>query len=348
MDKTLQHQMQYKLFGNSGLRVSELCLGTMTFGEDWGTGAGKTESREMFDLFVAEGGNFFDTANRYTEGSSERFLGEFMGQDRDRYVVATKYTLYDHRNDVNAMGNHRKNMVRSLEGSLKRLGTGYVDILWLHMWDFTTPVEEVMRGLDDLVSAGKVHYVGISDTPAWVVSQANTLAMLRGWTPFVGLQVEYSLIQRTVERDLLPMAKHFGMAVTPWSPLGAGMLTGKYNDRIDKDGRLTEKSVKVNDRNRNIARKVVSIAKMIDKSPAQVALNWLLQKGDMVIPIIGARKPAQLEDSLGCNSFRLPAEFVQQLDEISAVDMGFPHEFFHQPGVRDVMFADFKDKIKFR
>ena len=235
--------MKYKLLGKSGLRVSELCLGTMTFGEDWGWGASKDESRAVFEAFAAAGGTLIDTANMYTNGSSETITGELISSDRDRYVLATKYTFPDNptspanAGNPNAAGNQRKNLMRSVEGSLKRLGTDYIDLLWLHAWDFMTPVDEVMRGLDDLVSAGKIGYIGISDAPAWVVSQANTLAEWRGWTPFVALQIEYSLIERTPERDLLPMAKAFGLTVTPWSPLGQGVLTGKYNGDAKKRAR---------------------------------------------------------------------------------------------------------------
>ncbi|MEH0156536.1 aldo/keto reductase [Limibacter armeniacum] len=261
----MKEVMRYKLFGKSGLKVSELCLGAMTFGTEWGTGADKEESRKIFDAFVDRGGNFIDTANFYTHGTSESFLGEFMGNDRDRFVLATKYTLTEDPYHPNGSGNSRKNMFNTVNASLKRLNTDYLDILWVHMWDFTTPVEEVMRGLDDLVRMGKVHYIGISDTPAWIATKANMLAMFRGWTPFIGLQVEYSLIQREVERDLLPMAEDFGMSVTPWSPLGAGLLTGKYNKGIDEEGRLTEQSVKYNDRNITVAKEVVDIAMELEK-----------------------------------------------------------------------------------
>ena len=226
--------MRYKLLGKSGLRVSELCLGTMTFGDvwqDWGLATSNDESRKIFDGFAEAGGNFIDTANKYNEGKSESLLGEFIESDRDHFVVATKYTLSTREGDPNACGNHRKNMVRALEASLKRLKTDYIDLYWVHAWDFMTPVEEVMRGLDDMVRAGKVLYLGISDTPAWIVSQANTLAEVHGWSPFVGLQIEYSLAQRDPERDLLPMARAFDLAVTPWSPLAGGILSGKYAKR---------------------------------------------------------------------------------------------------------------------
>ena len=209
--------MRYRLLGRSGLRVSELALGTMTFGEEWGWGASEPESKRMFDAYAEAGGNFVDTANRYTEGTSERFVGDFIAADRDHWVVATKYTLWTRRDDPNFSGNHRKNMIQACEASLKRLKSDYIDLYWVHAWDFTTPIEEVMRGLDDLVSAGKVLYVGISDTPAWIVSRANTIADFRGWSPFVGLQIRYSLIDRTAEADLLPMARSLDLAVTPWS-----------------------------------------------------------------------------------------------------------------------------------
>ena len=214
--------MRYYLLGRSGLRVSELALGTMTFGTEWGWGADKTTSQALFDAYAEAGGTFIDTANRYTEGTSERFVGDFIAADRDHFVVATKYTLWDRQGDPNFSGNHRKNMVRSVEASLERLGTDYLDLLWVHAWDFTTPLDELMRGLDDLVRQGKVLYLGISDTPAWIVSQANMLADLRGWTPFTALQLRYSLIDRTAERDLLPMARSLDLAVTPWSVLEIG------------------------------------------------------------------------------------------------------------------------------
>ena len=257
--------MRYKLLGRSGLRVSELALGTMTFGPEWGWGASKEESRRIFDAYVAAGGNFIDTANRYTEGTSERFVGEFIAADRERFVVATKYTLFNRRDDPSASGNSRKNMVQSLEASLKRLGTDYVDLFWVHAWDFTTPVEEVMRGLDDLVAAGKVLYVGISDTPAWVVAQANTLADLRGWSRFVGLQIRYSLADRAAERDLLPMARSLDIAVTPWSVLGAGVLTGKYKPGDAGTGGRAARWDKT-DRDLAIAAEVAAVADEVGRT----------------------------------------------------------------------------------
>lgn len=318
--------MRYKLFGNSGLRVSELCLGTMGFGTEWGWGADYEVSKQIFDAYANAGGNFLDTANRYTEGTSEKWLGEFIAKDRDHFVVTTKYSLFDRKDDPNFSGNHRKNMMRSVEASLKRLNTDFIDLLWVHAWDFMTPTEEIMRGLDDLARMGKVHYIGVSDTPAWIVAQTNTLAALKNWTSFIGLQIEYSLVERTPERDLLPMAKAFDMAITPWAALGSGVLTGKYLK--NESGRLKENSLKRSDQNADIVKVVVEIAHEIGVSPAQVAINWTRQQRDQVIiPIIGVSKLHQLEDNLKCINFELPSEIVARLNEVSAIELGFPHDF---------------------
>lgn len=331
--------MRYKLLGNSGLRVSELCLGTMTFGEDWGWGSDKEESRAVFRAFAEAGGNFLDTANLYTNGTSETLVGEFVKGDREKWVIATKYSLNTRPGDVNACGNHRKNLFQAVEASLKRLGTDYIDLLWLHLWDSLTPIEEVMRAFDDLVRMGKVLYIGISDSPAWIVSQGNTLATLRGWTPFIGLQIEYSLKERTPERELLPMAKAFNIGVTAWSPLGGGVLTGKYNQPNPVDGRLsmTDQPFQIFDRDLKIAETVLEIAREIEKSPAQVALNWLRNRPNSVIPIIGARKLSQLQDNLACVDFNLTGEQLQRLDNISAISLGFPHELLASQFVRDIL-----------
>ena len=339
--------MKYKLLGRSGLRVSELCLGTMTFGEDWGWGASRDECRAVFEAFAAAGGNFIDTANLYTNGSSETITGELLGADRDRFVLATKYTLPDNpaspanAGDPNAAGNHRKNLMRSVEGSLKRLNTDYIDLLWLHAWDFLTPVDEVMRGLDDPVSAGKVGYIGISDAPAWVVSQANTLAEWRGWTPFVALQIEYSLIERTPERDLLPMAKAFGLTVTPWSPLGQGVLTGKYNGYAKEAGaRLGgDGAPPISERKLSIAQAVVDVAAEMGRTPSQVALAWLLASGPDVIPIIGSRRAHQITDNLACLDVTLGAAQLEKLDAASKIELGFPHDFINGPPLRNFVTA---------
>lgn len=340
--------MRYKLLGRSGLRVSELCLGTMTFGEDWGWGASSEESKKIFDAFAEAGGNFLDTANLYTNGTSEKYVGEFVKSDRDKWVVATKYSLNTGNGEVNAGGNHRKNMVQAVEGSLKRLNLEYIDLLWLHAWDFTTPVEEVMRAFDDLVRAGKVLYIGVSDTPAWIISQANTIATLRGWTPFIGLQIEYSLKERTPERDLLPMAKAFDLGVTAWSPLGGGVLTGKYNvpaEQSEESGRLTDSTFPISEKDLKIAETVVNIAQEIERSPSQVALNWLRQKSAQIIPIIGSRKLTQFEENLACLEFALTPEQIEQLDQVSAIELGFPHDFLNSDMVQDFAFAGALKKI---
>lgn len=342
--------MRYKLLGNSGLRVSELCLGTMTFGEDWGWGSSIEESRKIYDAFLTAGGNFIDTANVYTAGSSERYLGEFMQPSgRERIVLATKYTNAAPGADPNAAGNHRKNMVQAVEASLKRLKTDYIDLYWLHIWDFLTPVEEVMRAFDDLVRSGKILYAGISDAPAWIVSQANTLATLRGWTPFIGLQIEYSLIERTPERDLIPMAKAFDIGVTAWSPLASGVLTGKYA----KDAAATEPKrldglpgwIDLDERKHRIVDEVAAIAKEHGRSAAQVALAWLRQQSGVVIPIIGARRISQFEDNLACLDLTLTAGQLQRLDAVSALPLGFPHDFYRIPMVKQLAYGGTRDQI---
>ncbi len=320
--------MKYKLLGNSGLRVSELALGAMTFGaQDWGVE--KDESRQVYERFREAGGNFIDTANMYSGGRSETFLGEFLAEDRERVVLATKYTATTRARDVNAAGNSRKNMMDSVHASLKRLDTDYIDLYWVHMRDFTTPTQEVMRGLDDLVRQGKVLYVGISDTPAWEVARANTMADLRGWTPFVGLQIRYSLLDRSAERDLLPMAKALDLAVTPWDTLGSGVLTGKYNTDPDFQGRAALRG-RLRDRDLDIAAEVVKLAEEIGRTPAQVALNWVCQGEGVIVPLVGAKTLEQLEDNLGCLEFNLTAEQKARLDDASRIELGFPHDFLGQ------------------
>jgi len=344
--------MNYRLLGPSGLRVSELCLGTMTFGEEWGWGASKEESHRIFDAYAAAGGNFIDTANRYTEGTSERLVGEFVAAERERFVVATKYTLFARKGDPNSAGNHRKNLVQSLEASLKRLKLDRVDLYWVHAWDYLTPVDEVMRALDDVVRAGKALYVGISDTPAWIVSRANTLAELRGWTPFVGIQIEYSLIQRTVERELLPMARSLDLAVTAWGPIGGGVLSGKYNPDASpgqkaEPGRMRETpaAARLAERNLRIAGVVREVAKESGRTPSQVAVNWVRHQPGKVIPVIGARTLRQIEDTLGALGWELSTDQAKRLDEASHIERGFPHEFLDQPYIRDLVYGGTWDQI---
>jgi aryl-alcohol dehydrogenase-like predicted oxidoreductase len=323
--------MRYKLFGPTGLRVSEMCLGVMTFGEAWGWGSSKDESKQVFDAFVAAGGNFFDTANFYTNGESERILGEFISPNRHDYVIGTKYTLTSNPDDPNAGGNQRKNLFRSIDESLQRLGTDYIDVYWVHVWDFMTPVEEVMRGLDDVVRMGKVLYVGISDAPAWYIAEANTLADCRGWTPFAGLQMQYSLTERTIEREILPFARAHGLLTTAWSPLSGGMLTGKYgagSERTTAEGsRLADGGMVdhyLTDRNFEIAAVVQAVAEESDRSMAQVALAWLRHADPDIVPIIGARSVGQLDENLASLDLELDNEQCERLDAVSRIDPGFP------------------------
>ncbi len=342
--------MRYRLLGNSGLRVSEAALGAMTFGEEWGWGAAKDESRRVYDAFREAGGNFVDTANLYTNGTSETFLGEFMQGHRQSVVLATKYSNSAPGPDPNAAGNQRKNMVQAVEASLKRLKTDYIDLYWVHIWDQITPVEEVMRGLDDLVRAGKVLYTGISDAPAWWVAQANTLAQLRGWSPFIGLQIEYSLIERTVERELVPMAKALNIGVTAWSPLAGGVLTGKYHGHgSSAQGRMNSDMAKQflpeQERSDRIVAAVKKVSDETGRSMAQVALAWLRYRSVAVIPILGARKLSQLQDNLASFDLPLSAEQLKTLDEASRIELGFPYELYAKELPRTFAYGGLRDKI---
>ncbi|MBK8900952.1 MAG: aldo/keto reductase [Anaerolineaceae bacterium] len=330
--------MRYKLLGKSGLRVSELALGTMTFGEDWGWGASREVSQQIFEAYANAGGNFVDTANNYTNGTSEKFVGEFIHSDRHHFVLATKFTLSERPSDPNFGGNQRKNLMRSVEGSLKRLNTDFIDLLWLHAWDGLTPVEEVLRGLDDLVRSGKVNYIGISDSPAWIVSQANAVAELRGWSSFVALQLPYSLAGRAPERDLLPMAKAHQMSVTAWGILGGGVLTGKYN----KDNNDPKRYNGAGEKSKGLAELVMAVAEGNGRSPAQVAINWVRQQQEKssIIPIIGARTLVQVEDNLAALEWELSHDELNQLSEASPIALGFPHDFLADDEVRHLIFGD--------
>jgi aryl-alcohol dehydrogenase-like predicted oxidoreductase len=350
--------MKYRLFGKSGLKVAELCLGAMTFGKEWGPfGASKDESEKIFRAYEEAGGNFIDTANKYMEGTSEKFLAKFLKGKREKFVLATKYTLALDFNDPNGCGNSRKNMVQSLEASLTRLNTDYVDIYWVHAWDFLTPIEEVMRALDDMVRAGKVLYVGISDTPAWIISRANTYAELSGLTPFTGIQTHYNLIERTSERDLLPMAQALDLAVTAWSPLGGGLLTGKYGsgekEKAGKEGKRYGPDNLMADqfitnRNLSIAEEAVRIAGEAGRTPAQVSLRWLIQQQDrgVIIPILGARTVEQMLDNLGCLDFTLSEAEMKSLDKASSIELGFPHDFLSLPFVKGMVYGESYPEIE--
>jgi aryl-alcohol dehydrogenase-like predicted oxidoreductase len=340
---------QYRLLGRSGLRVSPLALGTMTFGSDWGWGADADEARRIFDLYVDRGGNLIDTSVNYTKGTSEQMVGAFAREKRERLVLATKFTMARDPVDPNSGGNHRLNIVRSVEQSLRQLGTDRIDLFYLHGWDFTTCPDEVMRGLDDLARSGKVVYLGICNTPAWRVAEMQTLASLRGWAPLVALQIEYSLVERTVEHELMPMAQALGLGVLPWSPLGGGVLTGKYtrsdlSDENAADVSQTRKGViassgHLNERSLAIADVVGEVARESGVTPSQVALAWTLGHPAVVSPIIGARTLAQAEDNLGALAVALSPDQRGRLEAASAPAPTFPNRFMSRPMVQQLMFG---------
>jgi aryl-alcohol dehydrogenase-like predicted oxidoreductase len=319
--------MRYTTFGRTGLRVSELILGAMTFGEQGGVGAPIEECRRILDAYADAGGNALDTAINYRGGASELFVGELLRGRRDRFVVATKYTVSRDPADPNGAGNHRRNLRLSLETSLRRLGTDRIDVYWVHMWDRHTPLEETMRALDDAVAAGQILYIGISDAPAWVVSRAQTLAEWRAWTPFAGLQVPYSLLNRDAERELLPMADALGLTVTAWSPLGGGVLSGKYDADLSEQARLARSTISSHDL--EVAREVSKVAAELDATPAQVALAWVRSKPG-ILPILGARSETQLLDNLGCLDLHLEPAAISRLEAVTGFVAGFPSDFIAQ------------------
>ncbi|MEU8631807.1 aldo/keto reductase [Amycolatopsis sp. NPDC048633] len=340
----------YRPLGRSGLRVSPLALGAATFGTEWGWGAGPDDARKLFDHYVERGGNFVDTAVTYTDGSSERMLGEFARDIRESLVLATKYTTQRRPGDPNSGGSHRKNLFASVETSLRRLDTDYVDLLYLHVWDFLTPVEEILRGLDDLVRQGKVLYVAISNAPAWQASRLQAIADLRGWSPLVALQIEYNLVERTGERDLIPMARELGLGVVPYSPLAGGVLTGKYG-RADltaaSTGDGTRKSFNfdrgtVTERTLGIAEVLKDVAAELGRTPAQAGLAWVLQRPGVTAPIIGARTSAQLADNLGALDVAFTPAQLARLDEAGAIDLGIPHDLLAGDLGRTLTHGDLK------
>lgn len=339
--------MKYKLLGKTGLKVSELCLGTMGFGTDVAWGMDFDTTKKVVSRFVDAGGNFLDTANRYTNGTSEKFIGDLTQTNRDFFVLATKYSLITTpSNNVNAAGNSVKNMKLSLEASLKRLKTDYIDLFYLHIWDGYSPIEEVMRGMEELVKSGKVMYIGISDTPAWIISKGQTYAEMLGWNSFAALQVEYSLLQRSTEADLLPMANHFGMSILPWAPLAGGALTGKY--LRGEQGRITEASKRRNERAMAITKVVMAIAAELNCDPSAVALQWIKQRYERAIPIVGVTKLAQLDLNLQSIHITLSDNHIYQLNEASSIEYGFPHEFVREENVREYVTGGFDQKISKR
>jgi len=343
----------YRLLGRSGLRVSPLALGTMTFGVGQGWGSDDAEAQRMFDLYAERGGNSIDTANFYASGNSERVLAKLIAGRRQRFVVATKYSLTMRPGDPNASGNHRKNMLQSVEESLQRLGTDYIDLLYLHVWDSRTPVDEILRAFDDLVRAGKIVYAGLSDTPAWQASRMQAIAELRGWSPFVALQIPYNLTERTVERELMPMALEMALGVLPWSPLAGGVLSGKYRasdlqaagevtPRFDSRKQINLSTGRLNQRSLAIAAVASTVSAELGCTPAQVALAWTLLNPAVASPILGARTLAQLQDNLGALDVTLGAEQIARLDAVSRIDLGFPHEFLASSAAMRTMFGGVK------
>lgn len=327
--------MKYTTLGRkSGLRVSELALGTGNFGTGWGHGAEPAEAKKIFDMYAEAGGNFIDTANVYQSGQSEKLLAEFIASDRDHFVIATKYTNgTDSSARISEKGNNRKNMMRAVDESLKRLKTDHIDLFWTHISDGMTPMEEIMRGFDDLVSSGKILYAGLSNFPAWRIARADMMAELRGFAPIVAIQTEYSLAERTAERELIPMAEALGLAITAWSPLGGGFLTGKYREasadnRLSKLGMLvhTEKTEK----DTLLINAIFDIAKEANATATHVAIAWLLHKAShsntALIPILGSRTAEQLNATLGALEVTLSESQMSQLDAVSAVSLGVPHE----------------------
>lgn len=331
--------MKYKTLGTSGLNVSELCLGTMTFGEAWGWGASKDESQKIFDAFAEAGGNFIDTAGNYTDGTSETFIGEFIKGERDRFVIATKYSLRlgkGHGFDPNHGGNSRKSMTHNVEASLKRLQTDHLDLLYLHMWDFRTPVEEVLLAAHHLIASGKLLYFAFSDTPAWVVSYALAKAADLGWSKPIALQVPYSILDRAVERAELPMAREHGLGILPWGMLESGVLTGKYSQSSDEPRRESD----VDERALKAGQTVMKIAREAGCSPAQAAINWVRQKPGNIIPILGCRTLAQAKDNLACLGHCLTEAQMQELDAIAEFKMGFPLAFLKSDHVGNLLFGE--------
>jgi len=323
----------YVSLGRSGLRVSPMCLGAMTFGEDWGWGSSVEDSKKILDRYLDAGGNFIDTANGYTKGHSEAIIGEHLGRHasrRDRVVIATKFFTNMYRGDPNGGGAGRKSLISACENSLRRLQSDYIDLYWMHCSDKFTPIEETMRALDDLVAAGKVRYIGFSDTPAWKVSQAQTTALMKGWTPLVALQLEYSLLERTIEGELIPAALEYGLGVTPWSPLKSGMLTGKYTRESVKTatpGRGAFVSRAFTEQAFAVLDVLIEVAKAAGTTPARAALAWVGQRPGVTSPIIGARTMEQLLDNLGALERKLTPEQIKALDDASTPKLNFPYDF---------------------
>jgi aryl-alcohol dehydrogenase-like predicted oxidoreductase len=331
---------QYVTLGRSGLRVSPLCLGAMTFGEDLGWGTSVEESEQIIDRYLELGGNFIDTANFYTRSHSEKIIGDHIGRHpgrRDRAVIATKFSGNLYPGDPNGGGSGRKSIIKACENSLRRLQTDYIDLYWLHIWDRNTPLEETMAALDDLVRAGKVRYLGVSDTPAWKIVEANLLAGFRGWSSFVGLQIEYSLLERTVEQDLVPMATEFGLGITPWSPLKGGVLSGKYtrdNAGRQQSGRGAMVDTFLNEDTYALIDELEIIAKSHNTAVSSVALAWLHAQQAVTSIIVGARRLSQFDDNVRAVDVSLTADEVARLNALTEPTFAFPHGMLEMaPGI---------------
>jgi aryl-alcohol dehydrogenase-like predicted oxidoreductase len=338
--------MDYKLLGKTGIKVSELCLGTMTFGTEWNFGSDKKESQRVFDAFCNAGGNFFDTANIYTTGTSEKYLGEFMQSERENLVIASKYSLTE-SNKINLSGNSRKNMIQSVEGSLKRLGTDYIDLYYIHAWDFLVAPEELMRNLEYLLASGKIVSIGISDTPAYITSRCNTLAELRGWNQFAAYQVEYCLTERTADREIIPLCEHDNMLFCGFGPLAAGLLSGKYLEDNSDPKRMTKGvSARLSERNLAMSAEIKALSKEIGYTPSQVAIRWAMQIVKKSSPIFGARSLKQCEENLKVLDFSLSSDQMDKLNTISKIGPNNPNDFLKLQRVEEILYAGQKGKIK--
>jgi aryl-alcohol dehydrogenase-like predicted oxidoreductase len=323
----------YVTLGRSGLKVSPFCLGAMTFGQEWGFGTDEATAERLMDRFIERGGNFIDTANIYTGGHSERIIGDHIGRDaakRDRVVIATKFSGNMHRGDPNGGGANRKSIFANCEASLRRLQTDYIDLYWMHWEDPFTPVEESIGALNALVQAGKVRYIGFSDTHAWKVARAQSIAEFRGWAPLIALQIEYSLLERTVEGELIPMAQALGLGVTPWSPLRSGVLSGKYSRdhmKAESAGRADWVARNANEHTFRVLDVLADVARKRDTTPARVAIAWVLSRPGVSSPILGARTEAQLDDNLAAIDLKLTPEDMAALDAVTSPKLNFPTKF---------------------
>lgn len=338
--------MKYKLLGKTGIKVSELCLGTMTFGTDWNFGSDKEESKRIYDAFANAGGNFFDTANIYTKGTSETYLGEFISSERENMVIASKYSLTESES-MNQAGNSRKNMIQSIEGSLKRLNTDYIDLYYVHAWDFLVAPEELMRNLEYLLASGKILSIGISDAPAWITAKCNSISELRGWNQFAAYQVEYCLTERTADREIIPLSENDDMLFCGFGPLAAGLLSGKYLSEQDEPRRMTKGiSARLSEHNLAISKKLVEFSESTGYTPSQIAIRWAMQMVKKSSPIFGARSLKQCLENLKVLDFELSNDHMASLEEISKIPPNNPNDFLKLPRVQEILYGGNLDLIE--